>query len=104
MSMPVISKDVWITREGQQIEINKMASSHLLATIHFIENRRFMNAAEVYSERQLGEGRLAAVNYYLTWPIQYETMILEAQRRHLIYRGEDAEVRSDGVKKLERKK
>jgi len=103
--MPIISKDVWITREGQQIEIRTMASSHLLATIHFIERSRFMNAAEVYSETQLGNDRLNAVNYYLQWPIQYEELVLEAQRRHLIYRGPVAEVASDGpVKKLERKK
>ena len=84
--MPLISKDVWITREGQQIEISLMASSHLLATIHFIERSRFMNAAEVYTEKQLGEDRLNAVNYYLQWPVQYESLITEAQRRGLIYR------------------
>ena len=85
--MPIISKDVWITREGQQIEIKHMASSHLLATIHFIERSRFMNAAEVYGEMQLGDARLAAVDYYLQFPIQYETLVEEAIRRHLIYRG-----------------
>lgn len=84
---PIISKDVWITREGQQIEIKHMASSHLLATIHFIERSRFMNAAEVYSEQQLGDERLNAVEYYLQFPIQYETLIEEAVRRKLIYRG-----------------
>ena len=84
--MPIISKDIWITREGQQIEIRHMASSHLLSTIHFIERSRFMNAAEVYSEQQLGDARLAAVGYYLQWPIQYEELVREAQRRHLIYR------------------
>lgn len=84
--MPLISKDVWITREGQQIEIKTMASSHLLATIHFIERNRYMNAAEVYTEHQLGSQRFDAVNYYLQWPIQYETLVEEAQRRHLIYR------------------
>lgn len=84
--MPTISKDVWITREGQQMEIKSMASSHLLATIHFIERNRFQNGSEVYHETQLDDDRLAAVNYYLQWPIQYETLIAEAQRRNLIYR------------------
>ena len=84
--MKIIARDIWITREGQQIEIGKMASSHLLATIHFIERSRFMNAAEVYSESQLGDERLNAVNYYLQWPIQYETLVMEAQRRGLIFR------------------
>lgn len=97
--MPVISADVWITREGQQIEIKHMASSHLLATIHFIESKRLRNALEVYSESQLGDARLEAVNYYLIWPIQYETMIKEAQRRHLIYRGDDVEVQIEGGQK-----
>ncbi len=98
--MPIISKDVWIDRDGKQIEIRHMASSHLLATIHFIERNRFMNAAEVYTDQQLGEHRLNAVNYYLAWPLQYEELILEAQRRHLIYRGDAAELNSGGVKKL----
>lgn len=84
--MPIISKDVWITREGKQMEIRTMASSHLLATIHFIERNRFMNAAETYTDQQLGNVDMDAVNYYLQWPIQYETLIEEAQRRHLIYR------------------
>lgn len=85
--MPIISKDVWITREGQQIEIKNMASSHLLATIHFIERNRLMNAAEVYHETQFREDdRLEMVNYYLQFPVQYENLVAEAQRRQLIYR------------------
>lgn len=88
--MPIISKDIWITREGEQIEIRHMASSHLLATIHFIERSRFMNAAEVYSEQQLGSERLNAVNYYLQFPIQYETLVEEAVRRHLLLRPTNA--------------
>lgn len=84
--MPIISKDIWITREGHQREIKSMASSHLLATIHFIERNRFMNAAECFFEDQLGDIRLEATEYYLQWPIQYERLIEEAQRRGLIYR------------------
>ena len=86
--MPIISKDVWITAEGRQMEIATMASSHLLAAIHMIERRRFMNAAETYGEMNLNkEDRLEMTQYYLQWPIQYETMIAEAQRRGLITRG-----------------
>lgn len=96
--MPTISKYVWITREGQQMEIKDMASSHLLATIHFIERNRFMNAAEVYNDAQLGDERLNAVNYYLQWPIQYEVLIEEAQRRHLLYRAVEGLVKSKHVK------
>lgn len=84
--MPLIAKDIWITREGHQIEIRMMASSHLLSTIHFIERNRFMNGAEVYGDQNLGDERLNVVNYYLQWPVQYESLIEEAQRRHLIYR------------------
>jgi|SRR4051812_48772490 hypothetical protein len=86
--MPTISKDVWITREGHQMEIKHMASSHLLSAIHFIERNRLNNASEVYHEQQLGEDRLNAVAYYLEWPLQYETLIAEAVRRKLLYRPE----------------
>lgn len=92
--MPTISKDVWITREGQEIEIRTMASAHLLSTIHFIERNRLFNAAEVYSEQQLGDSRLSAVNYYLQWPIQYDSLIAEAQRRGLVNRGVEGLVKS----------
>jgi hypothetical protein len=98
--MPIISKDVWITREGQQIEIKMMASSHLLATIHFIERQRFMNAAEVYSEMQFREDdRNEMVNYYLQFPVQYESLVAEAQRRQLIYRGAEGLVPAKKEKK-----
>lgn len=97
--MPIISKDVWITKEGQEMEIRQMASSHLLATIHFIERNRMTNVNEVYNESQLGEDRLNAVNYYLEWPIQYESLVVEAQRRHLIYRNVEGVAI---IKKLER--
>jgi hypothetical protein len=86
--MPIISTDIWTDRSGQQVEIKNMASSHLLATIHFIERNRFINTAEVYFDRNFSEkDRLEMANYYAEWPIQYETLIAEAQRRHLIYRG-----------------
>ncbi len=86
--MPIISKDVWITAEGAQMEIASMASHHLLAAIHMIERRRFQNASEVYHERAFDKAfRNEMANYYLQWPIQYETMIAEAQRRGLLTRG-----------------
>jgi len=97
--MPIIACDVWTTREGQQIEIRHMASSHLLSTIHFIERNRLNNASEVFHDQNLGDERLNAVNYYLTWPVQYESLIKEAQRRNLIYRVEPAQKQlSTGVK------
>lgn len=79
--MPTIAKDIWITREGHQIKIKEMASSHLLSTIHFIERNRFQNALETYQE-----GMPDATEYYLQWPLQYEELIAEAQRRGLIFR------------------
>lgn len=76
--------DVWITREGHAIEISKMASSHLLSTIHFIERNRFTQAAEcAMREPDLDNDNL---QYYLMWPEQYEALIKEAQRRNLIHR------------------
>jgi hypothetical protein len=93
--MPIISKDVWITAEGQQMEIKTMASSHLLAAIHFIERKRFQAAAEVYHERAFDKAtRNEMANYYLQWPIQYEVMIAEAQRRGLITRGVEGLVKA----------
>jgi len=72
-----------------------MASSHLLSTIHFIERNRFLAAAEVYHERAFDkETRNEMANYYLQWPIQYETLIAEAQRRGLITRGVEGLVKT----------
>lgn len=92
--MPTISKDVWTTREGQEIEIKMMSSSHLLATIHFIERNRFMNAAEVYSQQKMdGMDWKDAIEYYMQWPAQYESLVAEAQRRNLIYRAVNGTVK-----------
>lgn len=86
--MPIISKDIWITKEGKQMEIATMASSHLLSAIHFIERNRFMNAAETYGDMNFSQkDRHEMTEYYLQWPVQYEVMIAEAQRRGLITRG-----------------
>ena len=78
-----MTKDTWITREGHHIEIKAMASSHLLATIHLIEKSRFTNSAEIFYTLANQD----AMEYYLQWPEQYESLIAEAQRRGLIYRG-----------------
>src|SRR3982751_7017147 len=86
---PIISKDIWITREGRQVNIKDMASSHLLSTIHFIERNRFINAAECYSEENLNHpDKMQMVEYYLEWPVQYPILVAEAQRRGLIHRYE----------------
>jgi|GraSoiStandDraft_4_1057263.scaffolds.fasta_scaffold00110_53 hypothetical protein len=88
--MPIIACDIWITREGQEIEIKKMPSSHLLATIHFIERRRFEACFEVYQET-VNNGKIEGMlEYYSQWPIQYETLIKEAQRRGLIFRQQES--------------
>jgi hypothetical protein len=88
--MPTISNDIWVTREGQQLEIKKMASSHLLATIHFIERKRFTEAVDC-AMRESGGSDL--VKYYLQWPYQYDSLVAEAQRRRLIYRGVEGTVK-----------
>lgn len=86
--MPIISKDVWITKEGRSMEIKNMASSHLLSAIHFIERNRFTNALECYNQDSLNHpDKMEMITYYLEWPIQYDTMIAEAQRRGLMNRG-----------------
>lgn len=79
--MTVLARDTWTTREGQPIKIERMGSSHLLATIHMIERNRLMNAAEKY-----GEGDIDLASYYMQWPPQYEKMIKEAKKRNLIHR------------------
>jgi hypothetical protein len=84
--MPVISRDVWITKEGHQIKIKKMPSSHLLSTIHFIERRRFEACFEVYQDTVNNGPVEGMLEYYSQFPVQYETLIAEAQRRGLIAR------------------
>lgn len=37
----------WTTREGVALEIDKMATPHLLATIHMIERKRMENLMSV---------------------------------------------------------
>lgn len=100
--MPIISTDVWITREGQEIEIKDMASSHLLATIHFIERNRFNQGMEIYSQgKQDGQNWSDAMTYYMQWPIQYNTLIAEAQRRGLITRGVEGLVKTKRLRNEE---
>ncbi len=95
--MPTISSDIWITKEGKQLEIRTMASSHLLSTIHFIERNRFTQTMECamrepsnINEQQWEDNPL---QYYLQWPIQYENLVAEAQRRGLIYRASEGVTR-----------
>ena len=88
--MPVTNKTVWITREGRAIEIRHMASSHLLAAIHFIERNRYTQAVEFAMREQAEPDILMndpTFQYYTMWPEAYEALINEAQRRNLIYRG-----------------
>lgn len=72
----------WHTKEGQFIEISKMASSHLLSAIHMIERNRFQNLASV----QATNGDDQMVEYYSKWPPAYAEMLEEAERRYLIGR------------------
>lgn len=84
--MPLIAKDIWTTREGVQVEIKRMPSSHLLSTIHFIERRRYDACFEVYQETVNNGPVEGMLEYYSQFPVQYETLIVEAQRRGLIAR------------------
>lgn len=93
--MPTLDPEIWVTREGDAIRIKNMASSHLLSTIHYIEKHRFMSAVEIFHDQQDKSGDWSdALNYYLQWPPQYETMIVEAQRRNLIFRNVQGLVKS----------
>lgn len=86
--MPIISPQVWITREGKEMEIKDMASSHLLSAIHMIERNRFTQGMEIYLQGNQDKLDWSdAMAYYLQWPIQYDVMIAEAQRRGLLNRG-----------------
>lgn len=76
---------LWITKEGEKIEISKMASSHLLATIHYIERNRFTNAIEVATRGNVDLND-PILDYYMRWHPQYAELVAEAQRRGLINR------------------
>jgi hypothetical protein len=83
---------IWVTKDGITINIRDMASSHLLNTIHMIERNRFTQATEAAMREAQNpttdayDWEHSPVQYYLQWPIQYEQLIAEAQRRHLIAR------------------
>jgi hypothetical protein len=94
---PIIARDIWITREGHQVKIDKMPSSHLLATIHFIERRRFEACFEVYQDTVNNGPVEGMLEYYSQFPVQYETLIEEAQRRGLIHRTKSPTKESDNA-------
>lgn len=91
-----MKKDTWVTREGQSLSIKDMASSHLLATVHYIERNRFTSAIEcAMREPRNMDPRSwedTTLQYYLQWPEAYDALIAEAQRRGLVGRvGKQAE-------------
>lgn len=97
--MPTISRDVWITKEGVQIEIERMASAHLLATIHLIERSRFTRAHDyAFNSNFEVHADDTILAHYMEWPLQYDTLIAEAQRRGLLNRG------VEGIEKSKRRK
>jgi hypothetical protein len=78
---------VWMTREGIELPISQMASSHLLSAIHMIERNRFTQAVDsAMREPTLDAETLPTMQYYLMWPETYPDLCAEAERRHLIQR------------------
>jgi len=96
--MPIISPEVWITREGVHMEIKKMPSSHLLAAIHFIERSRFYACFEVFQDLVNNGPIEGAMEYYSRWPIQYANLVKEAEHRNLIHRSQETNTTTAVVK------
>jgi hypothetical protein len=84
-----MSKLIWNTREGHPIEIKKMATPHLLATIHMIERNRLNNLLSILGMDN--NWNQEVVDYYAKFPEQYEVLCEEAERRLLIRRGTQKE-------------
>lgn len=86
--MPLVDPKIWVTREGVKLEISKMATPHLLATIHMIERNRMNNLMSIMACENWTE---ETVNYYASWPDEYRALCDEAERRLLINRGTQKE-------------
>lgn len=103
MKIRLPDKDTWVTKEGQYLDIKVMASSHLLATIHYIERNRFTNSVDCamrqFQNVEESEGDSLDVEYYLQWPVQYEALVVEAQRRSLINRAAPEIVKTSKLQK-----
>lgn len=73
---------VWITKEGEEIPIHTMTTTHLLNSIHMVERNRMNQLIETH-----GMGELQAnLEYYSQWPESYHDLIKEAKKRKLIGR------------------
>lgn len=88
--MPNVVKHTvyWVTKEGRQIPISSMPSSHLLNTIHFIERSRFQQLADI-AIREIPEhpsDQDEMIQFYSDWPEKYQDLLAEAEKRKLIKR------------------
>ena len=70
------------------LEISKMATPHLLATIHMIERNRMNNLLSIAGTENLTQ---EIVDYYGQFPDEYTALCDEAERRFLIHRGTQKE-------------
>ncbi len=78
----------WTTKEGIDLNINEMATSHLLATIHMIERNRMNNLLSLGMMDNLTQD---TVDYYAQFPSSYKDLCDEAELRFLIHRGNQKE-------------
>jgi hypothetical protein len=72
----------WTTKEGVELEIEKMATPHLLSTIHMLERNRMNNLLSLVGTEWTEE----TVEYYAQWSPEYFALVEEAQKRLLINR------------------
>ena len=82
----------WRTRDGVEVLIRTMPTSHLLNAIHFIERNRMQQLQEFLAEadelEEICPGIVNAdLDYYTGWPEGYDNLINEALHRQLIKRG-----------------
>lgn len=84
-----MSEPTWRTRDGAQLPIKLMTTSHLLAAIHFIERKRAETLTDL-GQVDLEVGVTAdVIEYYARWPDAYFHLLEEAERRQVIGRRHD---------------
>jgi hypothetical protein len=88
---------LWTTKEGVHLEISKMATPHLLATIHMIERNRMNNLLTIMTAENWTE---EIINYYGKFPEAYKDLCEEAERRLLIHRG----IQKEGIIRVRNKR
>jgi hypothetical protein len=86
--MSLTNPRVWTTKEGITLEISKMATPLLLATIHMIERNRMNNLMSIMATENWTQ---EIVDFYCKFTEGYQELCDEAERRFLIRRGTQKE-------------